>query len=768
MSSKLTNLLEQCVPHTFFELLSRYRIAIPCLQRHYVQGETTSKSKEVRGNFLRNLLLSFANNAPKQLHFLFGPLDTHGADTFQPVDGQQRLTTIWLLSRYAIAWLNDEQERKSLLQILSRFNYSERIHAERFLINLTEDGRDDKKWRDNPSTKMLECGILNGGWREDRTVSSMLNTLDTIALLWKERRPDAAELLTWIWQKLTFHVRMEHFSDDLYMKINARGLPLTQWEKAKGKFAEAFGQKCDFYTRIEKLSNTFFDVMNCLPDDAFLALFGRIAHYLQKTGSKGNNDGQMPDELAAIAKCVWNDDGVVLPYIPFEQFKVQDWKESSLRALLSMIEYLLNASKDICLPEWQGVAQCPLAKAVFHPENKHQRDLSLALFEYFQHVKQSINLKDFKNTLRLFWNILGEGNAAVDDDAPYRRIEFLRDKYINSTDSSDLYLNNNRPQFQNNVSWQYSEEAIKMLIYQNPGNWPEAELRKLHESESFLHGRVIIALENIDDSQKCQSRLDALNKMGREWKEAISSQDDDGKQALIAKVMMAMPYWPQEDKFPFGINEDALRIILHKNETSLATSLLDYLNNNPNATPHDILQNNPFGFTTRDAYQKSQPWRRNWQENLLWKMENEQVLGKKVQWHSGSDCFYLYQSGNVKWAFPINDYRFDFISNDTLKKALEDFYTSVHAAAPGMTMNESSTRSTEIWSKDGHKRHLYFYCDHIAICYFNEVDKKWSPQIAVDFNEKEGESIFTASELLSRVEEFFATLTAAINASFPH
>jgi hypothetical protein len=84
-----------------------------------------------------------------------------------------------------------------------------------------------------------------------------------------------------------------------------------------------------------------------------------------------------------------------------------------------------------------------------------------------------------------------------------------------------------------------------------------------------------------------------------------------------------------------------------------------------------------------------------------------------------------------------------------------------------MTMNDSSTRSTEIMSKDGHRRHLYFYCDHIAICYFSEMDKKWSPQMTIDFDENEGKSIFSPGELLSRVEEFFTTITAAINASFP-
>ena len=57
---------------------------------------------------------------------------TNSSGFYYVVDGQQRLTTLWLLARYAVARLVDENQRKDLLKLLSRFSYADRMHATRF------------------------------------------------------------------------------------------------------------------------------------------------------------------------------------------------------------------------------------------------------------------------------------------------------------------------------------------------------------------------------------------------------------------------------------------------------------------------------------------------------------------------------------------------------------------------------------------------------------------------------------------------------------
>ena len=775
MSTDLSNLLQQNIPHTFFELLSRYRIAIPCLQRHYVQGENTSKARDVLSKFLADLFDKFADNDSKQLHFIFGPLDTRGADTFQPVDGQQRLTTIWLLSRYAVAWLSDAQDRASMLQLLSRFTYQERAHAERFLQRLTDENRNDEEWRLTPSEGMYKYGLLNSGWREDRTVSSMLNTLDAIAKIWEMRSPNAAEFLTWIWKKLTFHVRMEHFSDDLYMKMNARGLPLTQWEKAKGNLSKTFDEGCNFNRRIEELSNIFFTTMKCLPDDAFFALFGRIVHYLQTVR---NEENPQNNELTALARTNWHNGIVNLPYTPVEQLKTKDMFDSKCQyALLDMMEYILISAQGVCLPQWDGVDVCPLGKVVFHPENKDQRDLSLVLFEYFLLQQRPSHLDSFKHSLRLFWNVLGEQNVPRPEESvnsPYERVTSVRNYFIQSSSSQNLYVNSNGPDFPDKAPEQYREEALKMDIYQNSSEWPESALNGLHQAEAVMHGRIRIVLDNLQDSRLCQSRIAKLNCLGEDWEKAIEEKDEEKKQALMLCVMMAMPYWPKSGSLPLRTDESALRNLLRKNEDTLATSLLDFLCNNIQITPNQILKNNQDqgrGFYNRPEYQQEQIWRRDWQTNLLclYEKNHEQIWGKSVERHGSSNCFYLYQNegGYISSAIPLNDYRFDFIGNESLGNALHVFYDYVNAQTQGMKINDSARHSTIVFSRTGKKRHLYFYHDHVTVSYCtkNGDQEKWSPEHNVVFNGS-SKSIFAPDELTARVNEFFDTIREAINSEF--
>jgi len=72
----------------FLELLGIHNIEIPIIQRDYAQGRIDKE--EIRQNFLNALKDSLVNETPIKLDFIYG---SHTTDTFQPLDGQQRLTT---------------------------------------------------------------------------------------------------------------------------------------------------------------------------------------------------------------------------------------------------------------------------------------------------------------------------------------------------------------------------------------------------------------------------------------------------------------------------------------------------------------------------------------------------------------------------------------------------------------------------------------------------------------------------------------------------
>lgn len=74
------------------------KIIIPIIQRDYAQGRNTATIKRVRKNFL-NALFNAVTEKPITLDFIYGDLNEQGILT--PLDGQQRLTTLFLLYWYA-------------------------------------------------------------------------------------------------------------------------------------------------------------------------------------------------------------------------------------------------------------------------------------------------------------------------------------------------------------------------------------------------------------------------------------------------------------------------------------------------------------------------------------------------------------------------------------------------------------------------------------------------------------------------------------------
>ena len=81
---------------TLWQLLGKCKMVIPILQRDYAQGRVGYES--LREKFL--LAISAALNGDKQLKLDFGYGLSDQERRFNPLDGQQRLTTLWVLHWY--------------------------------------------------------------------------------------------------------------------------------------------------------------------------------------------------------------------------------------------------------------------------------------------------------------------------------------------------------------------------------------------------------------------------------------------------------------------------------------------------------------------------------------------------------------------------------------------------------------------------------------------------------------------------------------------
>lgn len=239
---------------SFGELLEACRrIEVPQIQRDYAQGRDTAK--EIREGFLDALhgaLLMDRDDAalPLNLDFVYGSMEENGGKFFLPLDGQQRLTTLFLLHWY-LAWRDEQLPGFRTIAWdghHSRFSYAVRPSSTEFFDELAQyvpGGSPDTV----PSVRTL---IENQPWfylhwRLDPTIQSALTMLDAIHGRFGKCSGMFSRILDKERPAITFQLLpLEHFglSDDLYIKMNARGKPLTPFETFKARFEEHLKQLC--------------------------------------------------------------------------------------------------------------------------------------------------------------------------------------------------------------------------------------------------------------------------------------------------------------------------------------------------------------------------------------------------------------------------------------------------------------------------------------------------------------------------------------------
>jgi len=230
----------------FSQLLDRHgRVEVPRIQRDYAQGREAES--EVREEFLAALHGALGLpigdvKLPINLDFIYGSVEGTVNTRFLPLDGQQRLTTLFLLHWYT-AWQDGcSADFKKLMcpDGSSRFSYSVRPSSAEFfdaLVNFELGSLPEK------GTKLSSL-IRNQSWyfrywRLDPTIQSILRMLDSIHEKFHDLKGGYARLTSVNNPAITFQLLdLENFglSDDLYIKMNARGKPLTPFETFKAQF----------------------------------------------------------------------------------------------------------------------------------------------------------------------------------------------------------------------------------------------------------------------------------------------------------------------------------------------------------------------------------------------------------------------------------------------------------------------------------------------------------------------------------------------------
>ncbi|WP_422993583.1 DUF262 domain-containing protein [Undibacterium sp. Di24W] len=242
---------------SFFQLFTQKKLVveIPIIQRDYAQGR--EKQSAVREAFL-TALFSYLEEGKthRDLDFVYGSVALNEADNlidggdisgrFIPLDGQQRLTTLFLLHWYLGQISGKAEYFRTALGVngRSRFTYKTRSSSREFCDALLKHDLNLEYLRNNDGNeKIISATIQDASWfylswSGDPTIRAMLNMLDAIHQKFKgcadffERLVDEENpVITFLFLNL----HEFNLTDDLYIKMNARGKPLTHFENFKAR-----------------------------------------------------------------------------------------------------------------------------------------------------------------------------------------------------------------------------------------------------------------------------------------------------------------------------------------------------------------------------------------------------------------------------------------------------------------------------------------------------------------------------------------------------
>ena len=263
-------------------------IEIPIIQRDYAQGR--EKEEKKRDRFLKALLRAVNSEKGITLDFVYGSVIDK---KLVPLDGQQRLTTLFLLHWYAA---KRENIPAGQWEVLKKFSYATRPSARRFceqLLVFVPDFYTEKSL----SEQICNEAWFPMAWNDDPTVEGMLRMLDAIhhtfagtTHLWKALTED---------RKITFYFKKLEdmdITDDIYIKMNSRGKPLTDFEHFKAEFTEAIRETIGNDTISHKIDVAWTNMLwpyrssNNIIDEEFLSYFHFLTDIIRiKSGDDMSN-----------------------------------------------------------------------------------------------------------------------------------------------------------------------------------------------------------------------------------------------------------------------------------------------------------------------------------------------------------------------------------------------------------------------------------------------------------------------------------------------
>lgn len=398
-------------------------ITIPRIQRAYAQGRSDTHAVKTRERFLSAIQAGLMNNG-LTLDFIYGNIQN---GQLIPLDGQQRLTTLWLLHWYADKKEDINDKR------LARFSYNTRYSARDFLTKLVNYKPTLKK---RLSDEIRNEGWFPMEWINDPTVRGMLTMLDEI----QERFSDTDD----IWNKLdkiNFYFRdIEEMklTDDIYIKMNSRGKPLTDFEHFKAELLKIIRSENNDETAAKriglKIDREWTDLLwpyrdkYNLVDDSFLNFFRMISLILIYKSDQSSSEFNLKDDFSLLDRLYKNQpDNVAFLESAFDcmvniQRKTQLFTPSTTNPIGDFFSFYLSEDhydpEKVVVP--QQISNLDIFKEVLNGAalNRNTPYWLIMLYSFILYLMKNDSIKelDFRRRLRVVVNLLKNSRNEVVDN----------------------------------------------------------------------------------------------------------------------------------------------------------------------------------------------------------------------------------------------------------------------------------------------------------------------------------------------------------------
>lgn len=556
---------------TFYQIISDYIIEVPIIQREYAQGRKTEKIVSIRTRFVNDLIQAIVNKEEIHLGFIYGKIegkenlkrkiankeavtsileavkfyannlefkisanieefegdiDTYNYLKFIPLDGQQRLTTLYLLNWYLFfkgAKCNDTKW-------LKHFKYANRKSSLAFCKELVEESninslRIKKNTYPEINIKKLisNSSFFLKKWSKDSTVNGMLEMLLAIekALNFDfDFKAVILEDLPFVFDFMDLESLNQ--TDELYVKMNSRGKQLSDYEHFKSWLQEYHKDQEDkewLSSFWKKLDTDWLNYFWRNIDVDFNALDDFYYNYIKNLAliyCLANNKDIPFDVLKESYSLIRNTEGYdnnKITYIPLDKYFIKwriietdEVKEhflfnlDALKFIAKAFESLLYLEQEVSIVDIDFVVCKPFIDSkptdlfikanVFTPTLWHSVFYYSFILFYNDQDKEEFSLTALQEWLRICRNLIY--NTYIQSPENYysalKQINELA-KYKFNIISAMLDGKVENTFFDNG---QYSEELVKAQLFELDG-WKEHILKL--ENHFYLYGQINFVLD---------------------------------------------------------------------------------------------------------------------------------------------------------------------------------------------------------------------------------------------------------------------------------